>query len=71
MRVPDDLGAALKHYRTAKGMTQSNAAEMEGVGQPYLSALEGGKFGSSVRHALRLLRLFDCELVVRPRRHRG
>lgn len=71
VRVPGDLGAALKHYRTLKGVTQRDAAEMEGVGQPYLSALEGGKFGSSVRHALRLLRLLDCEVVVRPRRHHG
>lgn len=71
VRVAGDLGAALKHYRTASGVTQRAAAEMEGVGQPYLSALEGGKFGSSLRHALRLLRLLDCEVVVRPRRRRG
>jgi hypothetical protein len=32
----------------------------------YLSALEAGKFGSSLRHALRLLRLLGFEVVVRP-----
>jgi len=67
--VPSDLGAAIKRYRTATGVTQQQAAELEGVGQPYLSALEAGKFGSSLSHALRLLRLFGFEVVVRPRAH--
>jgi transcriptional regulator with XRE-family HTH domain len=69
--VPSDLGAALKRYRTAKGVTQRQAADFEGVGQSYLSALEAGKFGSSLRHALRLLRLLGFEVVVRPRADRG
>ena len=30
-----DLGAALKHYRTAAGVTQQAAAEAGGIGQPY------------------------------------
>jgi HTH-type transcriptional regulator/antitoxin HipB len=66
--VPADLGAALKRCRSAMSLTQEATAAMEGVGQPYLSALESGKFGSSLRHALRLLRLLGYEVVVRPRR---
>ena len=66
-----DLGAALKHFRTAAGVTQADAAEAAGVGQPYLSSLEGGKFGSSLTHALRLLRFVGCEVIVRPRAPRG
>jgi len=66
-----DLGAALKFFRTAAGVTQVDAAEATGVGQPYLSELEGGKFGSSLTHALRLLRFVGCEVIVRPRRPRG
>jgi len=65
--VPSDLGEAIKRYRTAKGVTQQRAAELEGVGQSYMSALESGKFGSSLRHALRLLRLLGFEVVVRPK----
>jgi hypothetical protein len=42
-----------------------------GIGQPYLSSLEAGKFGSSLTHALRLLRFVGCEVVVRPREPRG
>jgi len=66
-----DLGSALKHFRAAAGITQVEAADAMGIGQPYLSSLEGGKFGSSLRHALRLLRFVGCEVVVRPRTSRG
>jgi HTH-type transcriptional regulator/antitoxin HipB len=69
--TPRDLGAALKHFRTAAGVTQVDAAEAMGIGQPYLSSLEGGKFGRSLTHALRLLRFVGCEVVVRRREQRG
>jgi predicted transcriptional regulator len=63
--VPEDLGAALRHFRTQNNVNQIDAAEWEGVSQPYLSRLESGKFGSSLNHALRLLRLLGYEVVVR------
>lgn len=66
-----NLGAALQHYRTEAGVTQVSAAESEGIGQAYLSQLENGRFGSSLTHALRLLRLVGCEVIVRPRGNRG
>ena len=66
-----DLGAALKHFRAAAGVPQAEAAEATGIGQPYLSSLEGGKFGSSLTHALRVLRFVGCEVIVRPRARRG
>jgi transcriptional regulator with XRE-family HTH domain len=66
-----DLGGALKHFRTAAGVTQADTAEATGIGQPYLSSLEGGKFGSSLTHALQVLRFVGCEVVVRPRAPRG
>jgi transcriptional regulator with XRE-family HTH domain len=69
--VAADLGAALRHFRTEQHVTQAEAAEMERVGQPYLSKLESGRFGSSLNHALRVLRLLDCEVVVRKRSGRG
>lgn len=66
-----DLGAALKHFRTAARVTQSDAAEAVGIGQPYLSSLEGGKFGGSLTHTLRLLRFVGCEVIVRRKEDRG
>ena len=66
-----DLGGALKHFRAVSGVTQVDAAEVMGIGQPYLSSLERGRFGSSLTHALRLLRFVGCEVIVRPRAPRG
>jgi predicted transcriptional regulator len=66
-----DLGAALRHFRTAAGVTQVDAAQTMGIGQSYLSSLEGGKFATSLTQALRLLRYVGCEVVVRPREPRG
>jgi transcriptional regulator with XRE-family HTH domain len=66
-----DLGAALKHFRTEAGVTQADAAEAMGIGQPYLSSLEKGSFGRSLTHVLRLLRFVGCEVIVRPRVPRG
>jgi len=66
-----DLGAALKYFRAAAGVTQSDTAEATGIGQPYLSSLEGGKFGRSLTHALRALRYVGCEVIVRPAEPRG
>jgi transcriptional regulator with XRE-family HTH domain len=66
-----DLGAALKRFRTAAGITQDAAAEAVGIRQSYLSLLEGGKFGTSLTHALRLLRFVGCEVIVRPRGDHG
>ena len=66
-----DLGAALKHFRTAAKVTQVDAAEAMGIGQPYLSSLESGKFGGSLTQVLRLLRFVGCEVIVRPREPRG
>jgi transcriptional regulator with XRE-family HTH domain len=71
VQVAQDLGAALRHFRNERNVTQAQAAEMEGVGQSYLSKLESGGFGSSLNHALRLLRLLGCEIVVRPRAKSG
>jgi transcriptional regulator with XRE-family HTH domain len=66
-----DVGAALKYFRVEAGVTQADAARAEGIRQPYLSSLEGGKFGGSLTHALRLLRFVGCEVIVRPRQPRA
>ena len=69
--VAADLGASLRHFRTTNGVSQRTAAEWEGVSQPYLSNLESGKFGSSLNHALRLLRLLGYEVIVRAKPSNG
>jgi DNA-binding XRE family transcriptional regulator len=64
--VPADLGSALRHFRSEAHVSQAEAAALAGVDQPYISRLEHGRFGPALGHALRLLRLVGCEVVVRP-----
>jgi predicted transcriptional regulator len=66
-----DLEAAAKHFRAAAMVTQVDAAEAMGIGQPYLSSLEACKFGSPLTQVLRLQRFVGCEVIVRPREPRG
>lgn len=63
--VPKDLGAALKYFRSASGVSQAAVADRVGLTQSYVSRLESGEFGTSVRQILRLLRLVGCEVVVK------
>jgi predicted XRE-type DNA-binding protein len=63
--VPVDLGSALRHFRSMAQVSQAQAAAFAGVDQPYVSRLEHGRFGPALGHALRLLRLVGCEVVVR------
>ena len=35
------LGAAMKHFRTVAGVTQTDAAEAMGIGQPYCRRWKG------------------------------
>jgi predicted transcriptional regulator len=71
VEIAEDLGSALRYFRTAASVSQKTAAEWDGVSQPYLSSLESGKFGSSLQNALRILRLLGCEVIVRRREPRG
>src|ERR1022692_200430 len=66
-----DLGAALKHFRTAAGVTQVAAAEAGGVGRPSLSALKGGKCGSWRPLVWRRLRLTGGGAIVGQGNPRG
>ena len=63
--VPADLGSALRYFRSVAHVSQAQAASLAGVDQPYISRLEHGRFGPALGHALRLLRLVGCEVVVR------
>jgi predicted transcriptional regulator len=63
--IPADLGSALRHFRSIAHVSQAQAASLAGVDQPYISRLEHGRFGAALGHALRLLRLVGCEVVVR------
>jgi transcriptional regulator with XRE-family HTH domain len=54
-RSAQDLGAAVKHYRTLAGMTQQELADRMGIHRSYLAALETGKVTEAMERVMNLL----------------
>jgi transcriptional regulator with XRE-family HTH domain len=58
------LGDAIRHYRTAAGLTQAQLAEMVGLQRSYLSELEGGKETEQLKRILRILRQLGIRITL-------
>jgi transcriptional regulator with XRE-family HTH domain len=58
------LGEAIRHYRTAAGLTQAQLAEMAGLQRSYLSELEGGKETEQLKRILRTLRQLGVRMTL-------
>jgi transcriptional regulator with XRE-family HTH domain len=58
------LGDAIRHYRTAAGLTQAQLAEMAGLQRSYLSELENGKETEQVKRILRVLRQLGIRMTL-------
>jgi HTH-type transcriptional regulator / antitoxin HipB len=68
VHTPTGLAEILQSARKASGMTQAQAAERIGIGQPRLSALETtGTASISLDQMLALLALYGLELCVQSR----
>jgi transcriptional regulator with XRE-family HTH domain len=61
---PASLGDAIRHYRTAAGLTQAQLAEMAGLQRSYLSELESGKETEQIKRILRLLRQLGVRMTL-------
>lgn len=61
---PDSLGAAIRHYRKAAGLSQAQLAARVGVHRSYLSDLERGKETEQVRRILHLLRELGVRMTI-------
>jgi HTH-type transcriptional regulator/antitoxin HipB len=64
--TPDGLGAAIRHYRKAAGLSQAELAARTGLNRTYLSNLESGKETEQVRRILSVLRQLGVRMVVEP-----
>lgn len=62
----EQLGAFLKQYRRARGLTQNDYAEMLGISHATLSALENGRSVSTLTLE-RALQWLGLRLVVLPK----
>jgi transcriptional regulator with XRE-family HTH domain len=58
------IGAAIRHYRRAAGLSQAELAEQAGLHRSYLSDLERGQETEQVRRILRVLRHLGVRMVV-------
>jgi transcriptional regulator with XRE-family HTH domain len=58
------LGDAIRHYRTAAGLTQAQLAEMAGLQRSYLSELESGKETEQLKRVLRTLRQLGVRMTL-------
>lgn len=61
---PSSIGDAIRHYRTAAGLTQAQLAEMTGLQRSYLSELEGGKETEQLKRILRVLRQLGVRMTL-------
>lgn len=61
---PSSLGDAIRHYRTAAGLTQAQLAELAGLHRSYLSELEGGKETEQLKRILRVLRQLGVRMTL-------
>jgi transcriptional regulator with XRE-family HTH domain len=61
---PTSLGDAIRHYRTAAGLTQAQLAEMAGLQRSYLSELESGKETEQLKRTLRVLRQLGVRMTL-------
>jgi HTH-type transcriptional regulator/antitoxin HipB len=62
--APASLGAAIRHYRTAAGLTQAELAELTGLQRTYLTELERGKETEQLKRIFRILRRLGVRMTL-------
>lgn len=65
VRIPRDLGHAIRQARREKNLTQADLATHSGVWQETISKVEAGRDGTKLDTILALLAALDLELLVR------
>lgn len=64
----DDLYDTLQKARIAKGLTQTQLAELLQLGQSYLSQVERGKHDIKTSNLIDWARVLDLEVMLVPRK---
>ena len=62
-----DLGREIRAERKAQGLTQTQLAELCGVGLTYLSNLENGKETAEIGKAIHVARMLGLDLSLAKR----
>lgn len=67
-RSPRQLGALIQQRRKAKGLSQTELADLAGLRQERVSKIESGAPGSRIDAVFDLLAALDLEMTLTPRR---
>lgn len=67
VRLPKQLGDALRRYRTLAGLTQSQLAAKAGLRQATISQIEGGSSATKFGTVCAILAALDLDLRITPR----
>ncbi|WP_417729063.1 helix-turn-helix domain-containing protein [Roseovarius sp.] len=67
VRIPSQMGAAIRRQRKLKGLSQTQLSEKTNLRQATISELEGGKGGIQLKTLTDVLAALDLELVVQSR----
>lgn len=59
-----DVGRAIRAVRSARGLSQGDAAELAGIDPTYLSKIENGRSVSLLEHQLRILRRLGARVTI-------
>ena len=71
VRIPQQMGQALRGRRRSLRLTQKNAAALVGLLPKTVSALELSPERCNVMSLFKLLSALDLELVLRPKNRAG
>lgn len=66
-RSPKQLGDLIQTVRKARGMSQTELAQLAGLRQEMVSKIETGQQGSRIASIYDILAALDLEMTVRPR----
>lgn len=62
--APESIGAAIRYFRDAAGLSQAELAEQAGVHRSYLSQLEQGHETEHLRQIFRVLRQLGVRITL-------
>jgi len=66
-RSPRQLGDLIQRHRKAKGLSQSELADLAGTRQEMVSKIESGAPGSRIASIYDLLAALELEMTLTPR----
>jgi len=67
IRLPKQLGAAIRRERRRQGLTQKQLGDKISTRQATISSLEAGETSTQLDTVLKVMVALNMELVIRPR----